>query len=445
MSTDAMTEASSQPDDGRSPGPAASRPPKSGRQQIGRPSQPAGTFGFDAGRLDILDTFLDRYVDDRRMNGWQLAVTRHGELAHVAAGGRRDVEADLPVEDDTIWRLYSMTKPITAVTALALWERGLFSLTDPVSDYIDSFGDLRVWRSGSATRPATDGLTEPMRIWHLFTHTSGLTYGFLNAHTVDGMYRAVGLELGVPDGLDLAAVCERLATLPLLFQPGTEWNYGMSTDVLGRVVEVAAGQPFAEVVQAEVLEPLDMTETVWSVPEADHGRLAALYVPMPATGDALRYDAIGNAALTPPTATMGGGGLCGTTGDYLRFAAMLARGGELDGTRILAPSTVELMTSNHLPGHVDLSAFGRPLFSETTFDGVGFGLGVSVVIDPVAAKVPYSVGEYGWGGAASTVFWIDPVLDMTVVFMTQLLPSDSLPLRHYLRQLLKAALVDPRA
>jgi CubicO group peptidase (beta-lactamase class C family) len=404
-------------------------------------------LGFDAARLRHVDAFLDRYVAAGRLKGWQLAITRRGEMVHATSSGEADAEASRPVADDTIWRLFSMTKPITAVTALAAWERGDFQLTDPVSAYIPSFADLRVWRGGSLTRPATEGITEPMRVWHLFTHMSGLTYGFLNAHTVDALYRAGGFEWGIPPDLDLAGVCDRLATFPLLFQPGTEWNYGYSNDVLGRVVEVATGRPFADVVQDSVLDPLGMTETTWFVPETNHDRLAALYVPMPGSGPdagtAIRYDVLGAAAMAPPTAAMGGQGLCGTTADYLRFMAMLAGRGELDGVRVLAPHSVDYMASNHLPGGQDLAQFGRPLFAESTFDGVGFGLGVSVVTDPVKSKVPYSRGEFGWGGAASTTFWIDPVYDITAVFMTQLMPSDTLPIRPQLRQLVKAALVAP--
>ena len=184
-------------------------------------------LGFDAARLRHVDAFLDRYVAAGRLKGWQLAITRRGEMVHATSSGQADAEASRPVADDTIWRLFSMTKPITAVTALAAWERGDFQLTDPVSAYIPSFADLRVWRGGSLTRPATEGITEPMRVWHLFTHMSGLTYGFLNAHPVDALYRAGGFEWGTPPDLDLAGVCDRLATFPLLFQPGTEWNYGV--------------------------------------------------------------------------------------------------------------------------------------------------------------------------------------------------------------------------
>jgi CubicO group peptidase (beta-lactamase class C family) len=397
--------------------------------------------GFDAERLERLERHLRTYVDDGRMPGWLVAVARRGQLAHVATYGQRDMEAALPVETDTIWRIYSMTKPITAVAALMLWEEGAFELNDPVRWYIPSFKGLRVWRGGSSVRPETEAVTEEMRMWHLFSHTSGLTYGFMQAHPVDALYRQAGFEWGVPPGLDLAGVCDKLAELPLVFQPGTEWNYGMSTDVLGRVVEVVAGVPFADFVQQRLLDPLGMSETLWHVPDELADRLAALYVPTPGTGKAVRFDSMGAAARTAPTATLGGGGLCSTAADYLRFAEMLRRRGELDGVRLLSPRTVSFMASNHLPGNADLTQFGRRLFSETTFDGVGFGLGVSVTIDPVAAKVPGNVGDHGWGGAASTAYWVDPVLDMVVLFMTQLLPSDSLPIRARLRQLVHAAII----
>lgn len=396
---------------------------------------------LDSARLARLDARLARFVDDGLLPGWQIAITQHGELGHFSSYGRRDVESDLPVAADTIFRLYSMTKPITAVTALALWERGEFLLNEPVAKYIPSFGNQKVWRSGTSTKPELEAVTEPMRIWHLFAHMSGLTYGFANAHPVDGFYRKAGMEWGVPAGLDLAGVCDLIASLPLLFQPGSAWNYGMSTDVLGMVVEAVAGRPFADVVQDEVLDPLGMNDTSWFVPDEKIDRLAALYTPSPADGKAVRLDSFGDAAKKEPAASLGGGGLVGTTSDYVRFANMLASRGSLDGARILAPSTVDYMASNHLPGNVDLEALARPFFSETTYDGVGFGLGVSVVIDPAAAKVPYSRGEFGWGGAASTTFWVDPELDMTVVFMTQLLPSDTHPIRPLLRSLVKAALV----
>jgi CubicO group peptidase (beta-lactamase class C family) len=400
--------------------------------------------GFDAARLEVLDNHLRRYVDDGLLPGWLIAVARHGQLAHVSTYGQRDVEAGLPVEPDTIWRIYSMTKPITAVAGLVAWEQGLFELTDPVRRFIPAFADTRVWRSGSTVAPVTDPITEELRIWHLFTHTAGLTYGFVHNHPVDALYRQAGFEWGVPDDIaDLADLCDRLAALPLVFQPGTEWQYSMGLDVLGRVIEVASGVPFERFVQTHVLDPLGMTDTVWHVDADRVDRLAALYAPAPGTRKAVRFDQMGALATKPPAAPLGGGGLCSTAGDYVRFAEMLRRRGELDGVRILAPSTVTMMTSNHLPNNADLSEFGRPLFAETTFDGVGFGLGVSVTIDPIKAKVPGNVGDHGWGGAASTTYWVDPVRDMTVVFMTQLLPSSTHPIRSQLKQLVHAALVAP--
>lgn len=398
--------------------------------------------GFDKSRLARIDQHFQRYVDDGRLTGWLCSVSRGGRVAYVASTGLRDRENGAPVTEDTIWRIYSMTKPITSVAALMLWEEGLFELKDPVSKYLPEFGSARVWRAGSINKPVLDPLTEPMEMWHLMTHTSGLTYGFLYAHPVDDLYRRAGFEWGVPPDVDLATVCERLAGLPLLFQPGREWNYSMAIDVLGRVLEVISGQSLDELLRARIFEPLGMVDTAFSVPAADADRLAALYGVNPADGSAMRLDAFGAAALRPPAAHLGGGGLVSTAGDYLRFAEMLRRGGELDGVRLLSPRTVEYATQNHLPNDADLTAFGRPLFSETTFDGVGFGLLGSVTIDPVKAKVPGSVGDFGWGGAASTAFWIDPVEDITCLFMTQLLPSSTHPIRSQLKQLVYQALLD---
>jgi CubicO group peptidase (beta-lactamase class C family) len=255
------------------------------------------------------------------------------------------------------------------------------------------------------------------------------------------MYRNAGFEWGSPPQLDLAGCCDAWARMPLLFQPGTEWNYGVSVDVLGRVCEVAAGKPLDELLRERIFEPLGMVDTGFHVPEADLDRLAALYVANPADRTALRLDAMGDAAKSRPAAFMGGGGLVSTTADYHRFCTMLLRGGELDGARILGPRTLDYMTRNHLPGAQDLEAFGRPLFAETTFAGMGFGLGFSVVQDAVANKVLSSDGEYAWGGAASTAFWVDPAEGVTAIFMTQLLPSSTHPIRPQLKQLVYQALI----
>jgi CubicO group peptidase (beta-lactamase class C family) len=400
--------------------------------------------GFDAGRLARIDRHFARYVDDGRLPGWLLLVSRNGRIAHLSTYGRRDIEADLPVELDTRFRIYSMTKPVTSVAAMMLLEEGAFQLKDPVARFIPSFADARVYRGGTALAATqqTEPVTEPVRIWHLLTHTAGLTYGFHHAHPVDEMYRAAGFEWTTPEGLDLAGCCEAWAGIPLLFQPGSEWNYSVASDVLGRVVEVASGQPLDRFFAERIFAPLGMTDTAFWVGEDTVKDLAALYVPAPGTGRALRHDALGQGALRRPAAFLGGQGLISTAADYHRFTRMLLGGGELDGARLLGSRTLRYMTRNHLPGGADLEAFGRPLFAEATFDGVGFGLGFSVVLDPVANKVPSSPGEFAWGGAASTAFWVDPVERITALFLTQLMPSSTYPLRPELRQLVYQALVD---
>jgi CubicO group peptidase (beta-lactamase class C family) len=397
--------------------------------------------GFDADRLRRIDSLLTRYVDDGRLPGWLVLVARHGRVVHLATGGHADVEAGRPVEVDTLFRIYSMTKPVTSVAAMLLYEEGAFELKDPVSRFIPSFADLRVYRSGSALNPATEPAAEPVRIWHLLTHTAGLTYGFHHAHPVDAMYRRAGFEWGTPPGADLAACCDAWAGLPLVFQPGTEWNYSVSTDVLGRVVEVASGMALDRFLAERVLGPLGMTETAFWAGEDDAPRLAALYSPSPKTGRIVRNDPMGKAALRPPDCLSGGGGLVSTAADYHRFARMLLGEGELDGVRLLGDRTVRYMARNHLPGGADLETVGRPLFAETTYDGVGFGLGLSVLLDPVANKVLSTPGEVAWGGAASTSFWVDRAEGVTAVFLTQLLPSSTLPVRSQLRQLVYQALV----
>jgi len=402
----------------------------------------AGELGFDPTRLHRLDAHLQGYVNDGRLAGWNLAVMRAGRVAHVTAGGHQDREAGREVSADTIWRIYSMTKPITSVAAMVLWEQGRFELKDPVTRFLPEFAHTKVWRSGSVTLPMYEPVSEPMALWHLLSHTAGLTYGFLFAHPVDELYRRAGFEWGVPPGLNLAEVVGRLAELPLLFQPGREWNYSMSIDVMGRIIEVITGQPLDVALRELVLEPLGMHDTGFWCPPEHAERLAVLYGAHPGTRLATRLEAAGQAALAQPAAFLGGGGLMSTLGDYVRFTEMLRRGGELDGVRILGPRTVELMCANHLPGGADLTQVGRPLFSETAFDGVGFGLLGSVTLDPAATKTGGSVGDVAWGGAASTAFWVDPVEDLAVVFMTQLLPSSTHPIRSQLRQLVYQAIVD---
>jgi CubicO group peptidase (beta-lactamase class C family) len=405
----------------------------------------AAEVGLDQGRLDRIGKHFARYVDTGRLPGWLITVSRHGKLAYVATYGQRDVEAALPVEPDTLWRIYSMTKPITSVAAMMLYEEGGFQLTDPVSRYIPSFAATRVYTGGSDLAFTTEPVTEPMRIWHLLTHTSGLTYGFHRSHPVDAIYRARGFEWGSPRDTDLAGICDLFADMPLVFQPGSEWNYSVSTDVLGRVVEVVSGQSLDEFFAERIFRPLGMTETAfWAGPE-EAGRLGALYNRI--DGKLGRIDAMGKAALREPVYLSGGGGLVSSAADYHRFTEMLLHrpdspAGELDGARLLSPRTVAYMTLNHLPGNADLESFGRPLFAESVFQGVGFGLGFAVQLDPAASKTLCSAGEFNWGGAASTTFWVDPAEQLTVSFFTQFMPSSAYPIRPQLRQLVYQALVD---
>jgi CubicO group peptidase (beta-lactamase class C family) len=396
--------------------------------------------GLDAARLQRVDTHFQRYLDDGRLAGWSAAVTRRGRVVHYSHAGVTDLDTQAPVTDDTAWRIYSMTKPITSVAAMMLVERGLIDLNDPISRHIPAFADARVYVAGSAANPATVPVAEPIRLWHLLTHTAGLTYGFHHAHAVDEIYRARGYEFGAPRGVDLAGACDVWASCPLLFQPGSEWNYSVATDVLGRVVEVVSGQSLDTFFAEEITGPLGMTDTGFALPEDQLHRLPTIYTMTP---DGLRANKVFGATGTRmPTMLSGGGGLVSTAGDYHRFTQMLLRGGELDGARLLSPRTVAHMTRNHLPGNADLDTFGRKLFAESMNVGVGFGLGFSVVLDPVAGKALTSAGEYAWGGMASTAFYVDPVEEITAMFFTQFVPSSTYPIRPQLRTLVTQAVVD---
>ena len=396
-------------------------------------------LGFDPARLGAVDQHLRGYVDDGRLPGWSLLITRCGRIAHVSSYGKRDVEAGLPVEPNTIFRIYSMTKPITSVAAMMLYEQGAFELTDPISRFLPAFERMQVFVGGSDLKAKTVPAAEPIRVWHLLTHTAGLTYGFHRAHPVDAMYRRAGYEWGAPPAADLTEAVDTFAGMPLLFQPGAEWNYSVATDVLGRLVEVVAGQSLDQFFAERIFGPLGMCDTSFRVPEEKRERLAALYTPI--SRGLARNNTMG-AAVLEPTWLSGGGGLVSTLSDYHRFTQFLRGRGRLDDVRLLGDRTVRYMARNHLPGNADLAAFGRPLYAETPFDGIGFGLGFSVNLDPVATHTLGSAGEIAWGGAASTAFWVDPVEDVTAVFLTQLLPSSTYPLRSQLRQLVYSALID---
>lgn len=387
--------------------------------------------------LGRLDAHFRRYVEDGRLPFVQLAVTRGGRMAHYAAIGLRDIDARLPIKDDTLLRIYSMTKPITSVAALMLVERGRVGLDDPVHNYIPAFAAPRVWVGGTVDQPVTAPARNTMTVRDLMRHTAGLSAA-REGHPVDELYKRRGHIHAGPVGMTLEQAVDDWASLPLLYEPGTSWAYSHATDVLGRVIEVASGVPLDLFFQREIFDPLSMADTYFRVPPHKLVRLAALY--RQSASGMERYAEVEREVIDRERYLSGGSGLVTTMPDFLRFAEMLRRDGELDGARLLEESTVSDMRRNHLPGNVDLASVGRPIFAETPQRGVGFGLGVSVVLDPARFGVRSSMGEYGWGGAASTFFLIDPVEDMVAVLMTQLMPSNAYPIRTELRTLLYAAI-----
>lgn len=402
----------------------------------------AQEMGFCPQRLSLINQHFEPYVQDGRLPGFTLSVSRKGQVVHQHTYGMADIEAGIATQEDTIYRIYSMTKPVTTVALLMLMEQGKLQLTDLVSDYLPSFARTKVWRSGSTAKPILDGQTEPMRVWHLLTHMSGLTYGFFYAHAVDDLYRKDGLEFGARGAKNLAEVCERYAALPLLFQAGKSWNYSVATDVVGRIIEIISGQTLDQFFQNHIFQPLQMSDTAFSVSPDKAQRVAALYGVGEAGKGLRRLDVMGNDAFKEPVYHSGGGGLLSTHQDYTQFLRMLENKGHLNGVRLLSPSTIALMTMNHLPDNQDVATFGTNVGEEVSYEGLGFGLGVSVVIDQAKTRSTCPAGTYGWGGVASTVFWVDPVNQITAQFYTQLLPSSTYPIRPFLRQLVYQALVD---
>jgi CubicO group peptidase (beta-lactamase class C family) len=404
----------------------------------------AKSLGFSPERLQRIDRFLqDKYVGPGRMPGVQFVLARKGEVVHQAVLGNRDVERGTPLTEDTVFRIYSMTKPVTSVALMMLVEEGLIALDDPVAKHIPAWKDLAVFSAGLEPGFLTTAPARPMQVVDLLRHTSGLTYGFQSRTNVDAAYRKLRVE-EVYAGHDLEGFIGMLAKLPLEFSPGEAWNYSVATDVLGYLVQKIAGKPLDQLFAERIFEPLTMVDTGFHVREDQRSRFGACYNATPQGGLKLQDDPQTSPYLAPPPLLSGGGGLVSTAADYLRFANMLLNGGELDGARVLAPKTLRLMTSNHLPGGKDLTELSRSLFSESTNAGVGFGLGFAVVFDPPKTLIPCSVGEFYWGGAASTAFWVDPVEEVTAVFMTQLLPSSSYPIRRELRTLVYGALVETR-
>ena len=398
--------------------------------------------GMSKAALDRLEAHLKlRYIDAGRFPGTQLVVYRRGKVVHSAVQGFADIERKAPVRDDTIFRIYSMTKPLTSVAFMMLFEEGRVALDEPVHKYIPEWKNLGVFQAGIAPAFLTRPPSRPMQIVDLLRHTSGLTYGFQQRSNVDAAYREKKIGEFEKAGT-LQTMIDDLAKFPLEFSPGEAWNYSVSTDVLGYLIGKISGKPFEQFLHERILDPLGMTDTGFFVPAAKAHRLAACYSADGKGGMTLQDDPTTSSFLSPPDFISGGGGLCSTAADYLTFCRALLGGGELGGVRLIGPKTLALMTTNHLPGGRDLTEMSRSMFSEATYSGVGFGLGFSVTMNPSQTLIPGSAAEYAWGGAASTAFWIDPAEELIAIFMTQLLPSSSYPVRRELRTMVYAAITD---
>lgn len=402
-------------------------------------SSPAD-LGFITERLDRIGAVGRSYVDAGKMPCSVVQVARRGEVVYTDAYGMADVGKSTPVAEDSIFRFFSMTKPITSVVLMQLYEEGHFLLEDPVEKFLPALANMEVFSGGSDQAPVTRPAAAPMTVGQVLTHTSGLTYGFMRQHPVDAIYREKNLGDFTRPDYDLSGFIERLGTTPLLFEPGSSWNYSVSTDVCGALIEAITGSTLDQAFQERIFEPLKMVDTGFHVRDGQEHRFTSNYVP-DGKGGMLEFDpATTSPYLKPTTFLSGGGGLVSTLADYQQFCTMVLNGGELNGNRIIGRKTLEYMGQNHLPGGKLLNELGQSLFSEVTMNGTGFGLGFSCVQDAAALGNVSSVGELSWGGAASTAFWVDPAEELTVIFLTQLLPSSTYPVRRQLRAAVYAAL-----
>jgi CubicO group peptidase (beta-lactamase class C family) len=407
-------------------------------------------LGFSASRLAHLDRFLKtKYVDSGLFPGVLTQIYRRGKHVHTGMSGQMDIARDKKMREDAIFRIYSMSKPITAVALMMLVEEGLLGLEDDVHTHIPSWKNLRVYASGMPSLVAntagqfiTVAPKRRMKVIDLVTHTSGLTYGFLMRTSVDAAYRHMKVcDFQTPGGLD--AFIEQLAHLPLDFSPGEYWNYSVSIDVMGYLVQKLSGQTFGEFLRTRLFEPLGMKDTAFSVPQAKLERFASCYMPGKDGKLTIQDDAGKSTYAEPPKLESGGGGLVSTAHDYMRFCRMMVAGGALDGVQILSPKTVAMFGLNLLPGNkllTDMVA-GEGLFTEAGYNGIGFSIGCGVTMDVAKTRIPGTPGEFFWGGAASTAFWIDPKEDLAVVFMTQVMGTDArLTIRRDLRTLVYSAM-----
>mgnify|MGYP001429360475 FL=1 len=398
-----------------------------------------GPAGFCPARLTRISPWLKRYVDEKKLPFAHVAVLRKGQLAYSNCYGVRDIEEGSPILEDGIYRIYSMTKLVTTVAALALYEKGAFQLDDPVDKFVDEFRDARVFISGRKDSINSVEAETPMTIRQLMNHTSGLTYGAFDPGPVGQLMRSGKIDFGNLQA-NLGDTVRRLASIPLCFQPGSQWRYGVSTDVLGYVIEVVTGKTLLQVFDELIFKPLNMNDTFFEVPINKVKKFCSLYTRTKSESLKLLECAGSSRFCKPVNMYSGGGGLISSMRDYLVFLEMIRCGGRYNDAQILGRKTVELMLRNHLSG--DMASMGQPTFSEMPMEGIGFGLGGAILLDPAKAQILGSEGEFTWGGMASTAFWIDPKEELSVVFMTQLIPSSCYPIRRELRVLVYQALVD---
>ena len=408
------------------------------------------SVGFSSARLEKLDQVMTRrYVDGGYLPGILTQVYRRGELVHTGLSGHMDIERNKPMREDAIFRIYSMTKPITGVALMMAVEDGLVGLDDDVHTHIPSFKDLGVYQSGMPTllpnQPQSFITRRPerrMKVIDLATHTSGLTYGFMMRTAVDAAYRKEKVnDFNTEGGLE--GMMAQLSRMPLEFSPGTQWNYSVGMDVLGYIVEKAYGMPFGEVLRKKLFEPLGMKDTAFYVPFDKTERFTSCYQPGDGgKGLKLQDDGQKSTYATPPLLEAGGGGLVSTAHDYMQLCKMLVNGGTADGVQILSPKSVQLFSLNHLEGGRELADMAPPgMFSEAGYSGTGFSICTGVNVDVAKTRLPGTLGEFFWGGAASTAFWVDPKEELAVVFMTQVMGTDArLTLRRDLRTLVYSAM-----
>ena len=399
-------------------------------------------LGLCSERLARIPAFYqESYLEPKRLPNLSTLVARNGEIAHLSCNGVKDWDTGEPVTADTIYRIYSMTKPVTSVAAMMCFEAGLLRLEHPVSRYIPGFANLKVWDGDGKVKDADREMT----VKDLFLHTSGLTYDFLGLHPVEKQYIEKRV---IRQNYTLAEMCERLAEIPLVFSPGDRWNYSVAIDVLGHLVEIVSGMTLDEYFQQKIFAPLGMVDTGFTIPVEKLPRFAACYARNPNTKEitlAEKGDETSSycrEGKDPQRFFGGGGGLVSTLPDYFNFCRMLANGGELNGARLLSPKTVEYMMMNHLPDGKTMAGMGDTMFSESNMAGNGFGLGGAVTVDEILMNQPCSAGTFSWGGLASTFFWIDPVEDIIGIQMTQMMPSSSYPIRPQFQQFVYSSIVE---